>query len=137
MTIKKEMHMMVVLTVALYKMDSNAIKIVITLQLVLMQLKLFYQLTQLFKVKLITHLLWEWVFGHLCMSFVLLMSNQSSASTMPTSLSTVFSSIMQQVSSYSKLTSHPLVGIATWKCSLFLILQLIIDILPVLIHKQV
>jgi hypothetical protein len=50
------MRMMAVLTVALYKVDSNAIKIAITLLFVPMQLKLFYQSTQLFKVKLITHL---------------------------------------------------------------------------------
>ena len=91
-------------------MDSYVIKIAAMFLYALIKIRLIYKLFLLSEVKQVIHLLCESVFGLLYMSSELRMSNLFSESTIPTSRLTVSSSIMQQVSSYSKLISHLLVG---------------------------
>ena len=117
------------------KMDSYVIKIAAMFLYALIKIRLIYKLFLLSEVKQVIHLLCELVFGHLYIYFVLRMSNLFSESTIPTSRLTVSSSILQQVSSYSKFTSHPLVGTANQKSNSCPILQLINDTSQVLSHK--
>ena len=126
---------MAVLMIVLSNMVLFVIKVVIISLYALIKIRLIYKLFLLSEVKQTTHLLCESVFGHLCMCFVLRMSNLFSESTISTSRLTVSSSIMQQVSSYFKLTFHLLVGTANQKWSLYPILQLINDTSQVSTHK--
>ena len=118
-----------------FNMALYVAKIVTMFLYVPIKIRQFQKLFQSFKMKQVTHLQCESVFGLLCMSFVLLMSNLFSKSTILTSQSTVSSSIMQQVSSYSKSISHLLIGTVNQKSNLFPILQLINDTSQVSTHK--
>jgi len=103
---------MAVLMIVLSNMVLFVIKVVIIYLYALIKIRLIYKLFLLSEVKQVIHLLCESVFGLLYMSSELRMSNLFSESTILTSQSIVSSLIMQQVSLYSKLISHLLVGTA-------------------------